>query len=286
MARATGTLYVVATPIGNLEDLSFRALRVLREADYVYAEDTRETRNLLGHYGVRRRLRTYLGGEERKIGEMMALLDEGRSVAIVSDRGMPGVSDPGERIVRAAIDRGHEVVVVPGATAAIAALALSGLPTDRFVVEGFLPKKGRERARRLAELRDERRTVVIYESPTRLARLLEDLARELGSEREAAVARELTKVHEEVRRGTIASLLESFAERPAQGECVVVVAGAGEEASARPGDEGALIRALLDAGMSVSEVARVAATVTGRPRRSMYEVALALARAGGKSPES
>jgi 16S rRNA (cytidine1402-2'-O)-methyltransferase len=221
---AKGTLYLVATPIGNLEDITHRALRVLGEVDVVACEDTRRTRVLLEHFGVRAKTVSYHEHNEReRAAELAALLDAGASVAVVSDAGTPNVSDPGYRLVRAAVERGARVVPVPGPAAFVAALTASGLPTDEFYFGGFLPPRAHARRQRLAALRDLRATLVFYETPHRLAHALAD-ARDALGEREAAVARELTKLHEEIARGRLSELAARFsAEGSARGEMVLVI---------------------------------------------------------------
>jgi 16S rRNA (cytidine1402-2'-O)-methyltransferase len=222
-----GTLYLVGTPIGNLGDVTERAKQTLARVDLVAAEDTRRARKLLSHLRIRAELTTLFEGNER--GRTETLLDalrSGRDVAVISDAGMPGLSDPGYRLVRACADEGIDVRVVPGPSAAIAALVVSGLPSDRFVFEGFLPKKEGERRARLEALATERRTIVLFESPRRVAASLQAIAQALGPERPVAVARELTKVHEEVLRGTASALAASLDEEELRGEVVLVVGGA------------------------------------------------------------
>ena len=220
-------LVLVPTPVGNLDDLTFRALRVLREADVVACEDTRTSGKLLSHYGVETpRLSFHAHNEHARVASLVERMRAGETVALVSDAGTPGISDPGFLLVRAAAEAGVRVEALPGPTAFVPALVASGLPSDRFVFEGFLPhKKGRQT--RLLALADEPRTVVLYESPHRLVKLLGQLAEHLGADRPAAVAREISKLHEEVRRGTLAELAESFGAQPkVRGEIVVVVGGA------------------------------------------------------------
>ena len=221
---ATGTLYLVATPIGNLEDITHRAVRVLAEADVVACEDTRRTRVLLDRFGIKTKTVSYHEHNEReRAAELCAMLEEGRNVAVVSDAGTPGVSDPGFRVVRAAIERGLTVVPVPGAAAFVAALVASGLPTDEFYFGGFLPARRHARRARLEQARALPVTLVFYESPHRLAESLAD-AREVLGEREAAVARELTKLHEEFARGRLGELAARFGgEQAARGEIVLVI---------------------------------------------------------------
>jgi 16S rRNA (cytidine1402-2'-O)-methyltransferase len=219
-----GTLYLVATPIGNLEDITHRAVRVLAEVDLVACEDTRRTRVLLNHYHIRTKTVSYHEHNEReRAGFLGELLEAGRSVAVVSDAGTPGISDPGFRLVNDAIERGARVVPVPGPAAFVSALVASGLPTDEFFFGGFLPARAGERRARLAEVRSLSSTLVFYEAPHRIAQTLAD-AREILGEREAAVARELTKLHEEIARGLLSELAERFRrEGAARGEMVLVI---------------------------------------------------------------
>ncbi len=219
-----GKLYLVATPIGNLEDTSARALRTLQEVHMVACEDTRHTQVLLRRHEIRaKHLTSYTEfNHKRKVAELVGQLDRGWDVALVTDAGTPGLSDPGEQLVRAAIDAGHEVVPIPGPAAAIAALVASGLPTREFTFVGFVEKKSGPRRRLLERLLAEGRTLVLYESPYRLADLLADLAA-LAPEAKVVVARELTKMHEELVRGTAAALAARFAEHRAKGEVTVVI---------------------------------------------------------------
>jgi len=226
-APAAGTLYVVSTPIGNLEDITLRALRILREADIVAAEDTRHTAVLLRAHGIERRLLSYHEhNEAARSRELLEQLKAGRSVAVVSDAGTPGVSDPAYRVVRAAIDEGFPVVPVPGASAVITALVLAGFPSAGFISYGFLPQRGRARREMIDRIVREDRPSVFFESPRRVGRTLADLAALAGS-RAAAVLREMTKMHEEAHRGTLRELAALFGEAPPRGEVVVVVSGVG-----------------------------------------------------------
>jgi 16S rRNA (cytidine1402-2'-O)-methyltransferase len=220
-----GALYVVSTPIGNLEDITLRAIAVLQGVDVVAAEDTRKTGFLLDHLGLRKPLVSYYSQvEERRTPELLRRLDEGKSVAVVTDAGTPGISDPAGVIIRGALARGIPVIPVPGPTALLAALVVSGLPTDRFVFEGFLPvKKGRKT--KWEHLRTEERTIVIYESPFRIVKTVEEVLLYLG-DRPIAVARELTKKFEEVERGSASTVLESLKRKSPRGEYVIIVAGA------------------------------------------------------------
>lgn len=220
-----GVLYIVSTPIGNLEDISFRALRVLKEVTTVAAEDTRHTKTLLAHYGIGTPLTSYHDfNKEEKAPVLLERLKEGHSVALVSDAGTPTISDPGYFLITQALAAGITVVPVPGPSAVLAALAASGLPTDAFVFEGFLPRKSGPRRRLLESLRDERRTVIVFESPHRLRSSLE-LIREILGERRIVLARELTKVHEELLRGTADELLKALGTRTIRGELTLVLEG-------------------------------------------------------------
>lgn len=226
-AAAAGVLYIVPTPIGNLEDITLRALRVLREVNTIACEDTRVTANLLRHFEIptKRLISYFAGNEAARVGGLIALLAGGEDVALTSDAGTPGISDPGTRLVSAAIAAGITVIPLPGANAAVTAVTASGLPTDSILFEGFLPhKKGRQTA--LRRLAVEESTVVLYESPHRIVRTLAELAEHCGADRRAAVCRELTKMYEEINRGTLGELHAEYAGRASvKGEFVVVVAG-------------------------------------------------------------
>ena len=219
-----GTLYLVATPIGNLEDITLRALRVLKEADTIACEDTRHTRVLLDHYGIKTKLTSYHEHNERERAEALSsLLQEGKTIALVSDAGTPAISDPGFRLARLAAERGAQVVPVPGPTALVAALVASGIPTDEFFFGGFLPARSTQRRARLTDVRALNCTLIFYEAPHRIGDSLQD-AREILGEREAAVARELTKLHEEIVRGRLSELAEHFlSANAARGEMVLVI---------------------------------------------------------------
>ncbi len=277
-----GTLHVIATPIGNLEDVTLRALAALREADLLYAEDTRHTRILLDRYGIALRPRSlHAHNEAARCGEALAALAAGKRVALVSDAGTPTVSDPGARLAAEAIAAGHQVVALPGASAVLAALVVSGLPATPFTFIGFLPRKGRERSELLERLRTRPETLVLFESPQRLAATLAELAEAFGARR-ACVARELTKLYEEAARGTLAVLAERFHEG-ARGEITLVIEGATAEqakaAESAPASDEALrerVRALLADGRSPREIADLLRAETGRPRRALYTLALEL----------
>jgi len=281
MSRKTGTLYVVATPIGNLEDITFRALRILREVDLVAAEDTRQTAKLLQHYGIRKFLVSYHEhNERRRTGELMAQLRAGRSVALVSDAGTPGISDPGYELIRACVEEGIPVVPVPGPSAVLAALAASGLATDRFLFAGFIPRKSSDRRRFFEELKEERGTLILFESPERILESLRDLRAVVG-DRRVAVCRELTKLHEEVFRGRISEALAHLEAHPPRGEITLVVEGASpESAEDEKTDED--LRRLLAQGESVRDAAEVVARAYGISRREAYRRALRI-RAEGRA---
>ncbi len=287
MSGQTGTLVLVATPIGNLGDLSPRAVETLRGADMVCCEDTRRTRALLSAAGIpaRGRLRSlHAHNERQRIPEVLAALSEGRTVAVVADAGTPAVSDPGGRLVKAVADAGLQVSAVPGPSAALTALVVSGLPTDRFCVEGFLPRSGAARRRRLDAVVSDPRTSVVFESPQRLASTLAELAMR-APRRPLAICRELTKVHEEVWRGPASTAADLFAGRALRGEVVIVVEGApdaaaggelGPLAGAEPSDEelARAVSAQLGSGRSVRDTADVVADDLGVSRRRAYRVAL------------
>jgi 16S rRNA (cytidine1402-2'-O)-methyltransferase len=272
-----GTLWLVATPIGNLGDLPPRAVEVLSRATLVCCEDTRRTGRLLQHAGVRAQ-RLAVANEHTelsRISEVLEVLGDGGDVAVVTDAGTPGISDPGERLVRAALDAGFEVSAVPGPSADVMALVLSGLPTSRYVFEGFLPRSGRDRAERLAEIAAEHRTVVLYEAPHRIQRTLDDLREACGDERRAAVARELTKLHEEVVRGTLAEVAAAIGEP--RGEYVVVLEGV--PTGSEPADDDtirAALRSELASGATKKQAVASVASTLGAPKKRVYALAIAL----------
>ncbi len=278
-----GTLVVVGTPIGNLGDLSPRAVEALATAAVVYCEDTRHSRRLLTHAGISgvplRSLHEH--NEDDRADEVVAAVAAGRTVALVSDAGMPAVSDPGARVVAAVAAAGLAVTVVPGPSAVLAALVASGLATDRFCFEGFLPRSGRERTERLGAVAAEPRTTVLFESPVRTAATLSDLARACGADRPVAVARELTKLHEQVWRGTLGGAAE-WAAGGVRGEVVLVLAGSPPVEAAEVGDElllAALAEQTAGGARTRGAVDRVAAD-HGVPRRRVYELALQAKQAG------
>jgi 16S rRNA (cytidine1402-2'-O)-methyltransferase len=275
-----GRLLVVGTPIGNLEDLSPRARRVLSESDAIFCEDTRVTAKLASRFGIAARRISCPGPRESsRVEELLERLSRGETVALVSDAGMPALSDPGERLVAAAARAGHEIRVVPGPTAPAAALAVSGLPAVPHVFLGFLPARGGERKRFLRRLAQRAETLVWFEAPHRLRESLEDAAHALGPRR-ACVARELTKLHEEVVRGTLPELAAAFRSRgPGRGEITVVVEGAAvTEASAGQDEVDARIREALAAGEALKGLSKQIARRAGRPAREIYARALELAK--------
>jgi 16S rRNA (cytidine1402-2'-O)-methyltransferase len=275
----TGAVLVLAaTPIGNLGDASRRLVETLERATVLAVEDSRVAQRLLAGLGIANRPRLVTVNEQTergRIGELVALAAEGE-VVLVSDAGMPTVSDPGFALVRGAVDAGVPVTAVPGASAVLTALAVSGLPTDRFVFEGFAPRKAGERARWLADLATERRTAVLFESPNRVAALLAAMVEVLGPERRAVVARELTKLHEEVVRGTVAELA-AWAEGGVRGEVVVVLAGAPVIAASED-DAVAQVLALVRDGVRLKDAAARVGETTGVPKRRLYDAALAARR--------
>ena len=272
-----GTLYLVATPIGNLEDITLRALRVLKEVDLVAAEDTRHSRKLFNHFGIATPLTSYFEHNEAAKGErLLAALRRGESVALISDAGTPAISDPGYLLVRRCREEGVAVVAVPGPSAAVAALSVSGLPTDRFAFEGFLPAKSNGRREAFRRLAGESRTAIFYEAPHRLLAALRDLCAELGEEREVAVARELTKLHEEFFRGDAAAVLEHFSTSGrVRGEIVLLVAP-GEAVAPTETVREALTRLLAGGELPMKEAVRQVARRFKVPGSEVYREALAL----------
>jgi 16S rRNA (cytidine1402-2'-O)-methyltransferase len=268
-----GTLYVVGTPIGNLEDITLRALRVLREVGLIAAEDTRRTRKLLAHYDIHTPLTSYF--EHNKLDKLDTILASLREcdVALVSSAGMPGLSDPGYELIRAAIEAGVPVVPVPGPSALVTALAVSGLPTDSFVYLGFLPRQAAARRRLLRSVADERRTLVAFEAPHRLLKALNDIAAILG-DRPLGVVRELTKMYEEVWRGTAREAIAQFIDHPPRGEFTLVIGGAAEPEQWDEERVRAEIERLLAEGLSRREAIKLVAEASGWSRREVYRIAL------------
>ncbi|HVW58039.1 MAG TPA: 16S rRNA (cytidine(1402)-2'-O)-methyltransferase [Rhizobiaceae bacterium] len=275
-------LYLVATPIGNLGDITLRALETLAAVDILAAEDTRVTRILLDRYGIRKRAVAHHQHNEAESGErLLAALRQGKSIALVSDAGTPLVSDPGYRLVTAALEEGLRVVPIPGASAVLAALAASGLPSDAFLFAGFLPSKAGQRRARLEELKAIPATLIFFESPHRLAECLDSMAAIFGGERNAAVARELTKAFEEIRRGTLAALAEHYAEAGApKGEIVILVAPPQPMEAVDEAETDRLLLALA-AEMATSKAAAEAARMTGQPKQALYRRLIELKEGGG-----
>lgn len=269
----SGILYVVATPIGNLEDISLRALRILREADIIAAEDTRVTRKLLSHYDIHTPITScHEHTNTNKIDEIIEKMLQGQTVALVSDAGLPGISDPGERLIHKAIESAIPVIPVPGANAALSGLIVSGLPTERFVFFGFPPRNKTDRNQFFEELAKQSLTIILYESPRRLAQTLEDIGKHLGNI-SVAIARELTKVHEEVFRGTVWEALDHYASHPPRGEITIV---AHPEAIRRDAPQPSTgweekLRTLIDNGMRPVDAARIVSKEYGLPRKTVYD---------------
>jgi len=269
-----GILYVVATPIGNLEDITLRAVRVLKEVDLIAAEDTRHTLNLLSHYDIRTPLTSYHEHNERtKACQLVERLLQGQNIALVSDAGVPAISDPGYRIIAEAIKAGIQVTPIPGPSALTAVLSVSGLPTDRFVFEGFLPAKKKQRRDRLEALRGEMRTLVCFEAPHRLVESLRDIHELLG-DREVVVAREVSKVYEEFLRGLAGELIDKLAGREIRGELTLVIKGSAGESSVPEDRLKADIRRLKQEGMRVKEIAELLGERYGFSKKEIYRLAL------------
>jgi 16S rRNA (cytidine1402-2'-O)-methyltransferase len=276
-----GVLYIVATPIGNLEDITLRAIRVLKEADVIAAEDTRHTQKLLSKFDIHTPLTSYHDhNKEEKAPVLVARLLEGKNVALVSDAGTPGISDPGYFLINLAVDQKIPVVPIPGATAAIAALSVSGLPTDRFVFEGFLPSKHTARMKRLIELAKEERTLIFYEAPHRIMQALEDMQTVLG-DRKAVLTRELTKVHEQVLRGRIPDVRRQLEAGSMKGEFTIIVEAAASGADrVNISPEEYLKNLILHRGLPKKEAIAVAAHDLGVPKKEIYKIGLTIKEEG------
>jgi 16S rRNA (cytidine1402-2'-O)-methyltransferase len=269
----SGVLYIVATPIGNLEDMTFRAVRILKEADLIACEDTRQTRKLLDHYAIDKPLISYHENNEgRRAEELIARIVGGSTVAQVSDAGMPGISDPGYRVVKLALERGVRVVPIPGASALTAAMAASGLPSDAFEFYGFLPAKAGQRRTALEEMRSTRRTAIFYEAPHRILESLEDVVRILGPQRPVVVARELTKIHEEFIRGTAQEVLEIACGRELKGEITLLIGkGEGAEYRAEEPDLSLRLKQIMrDQSLDEKAALKVLARETGQSKSELY----------------
>lgn len=276
MSRELGKLSVVGTPIGNLSDFSPRGIETLENADYIAAEDTRVTLRLLTHFGIKKPLLSYYKPHEaEKSARILELLAEGKNVALVSDAGMPCISDPGVLLVQRCGEMGIETEVIPGCNAAISAVAVSGIDTARFAFEGFLPVNKRERSERLSEIADLPHTLVFYEAPHKIKQTLSDMESALGGERSAALCRELTKLHEEIIRGQLSELARYYDELEPRGEYVIVVEGrkaAAEEFSAEQAAE--LARGYIKGGEKPSEACKRAAKATGVPKQEIYRIVI------------
>lgn len=268
-----GTLYLCATPIGNLEDITLRVIRILKECHLIAAEDTRHTRKLLSHYDIHTPLTSYHAHNESAKGEiLLEKLMAGQSIAVVSDAGMPGISDPGAALVQRALQQGINVVPIPGASAGLTALVASGLPTARFVFEGFLPANKKGRRRQLARLATESRTMLFYEGPHRLLDTLTDMQQAFG-DRPAVAARELTKKHEQFVRGTLTELITYFSTTPPRGEFTLVVAGCDEELAPNQWDDLSLVehvQQIMAEGKDKKEAIKQVAKLRGIAKREVY----------------
>ncbi len=272
MHTMNGTLYIVATPIGNLEDITLRAVRVLKEVDIIAAEDTRHTQKLLNHYGIKTPVTSYFEHNKAAKGDFLAgRLKEGKDVALVSDAGTPGISDPGYNLVKGAIEAGIRVVPIPGPSAAITALSVSGFPTDIFAFEGFLPAKEKARNDRLETLRREERTLIFYESPQRLLSTLKGI-RDIIGDRNIAILRELTKIHEEAVRGRVSDILEALKNRAIKGEVVIILEGFQEKEF-----KGSIVDELeraVKSGLSMKEAIEAVAKGFGISKGEVYKAGL------------
>ena len=274
-----GTLYVVATPLGNLQDLTLRAADVLRRVEVVAAEDTRHTRPLLSHLGAAPQMLSFHAhSDERRIESLLEILHAGRSVALVSDAGTPAISDPGSELVAAARAAGIDVVPIPGPSAVATVLSAAGLPADRYLFLGFVPRKGSERTRLLARAAQEEWSVVFFEAPNRVVALLEDLAEVCGDGRRVTIGRELTKLHEEIVAGTLADMAGYYTKSEPRGEFTVVLEGTGQPAAApdRSAEAAELARRLLAEGHSRRVVAQQVATELGLARNAAYRLVTGL----------
>jgi 16S rRNA (cytidine1402-2'-O)-methyltransferase len=272
---AAGILYVVATPIGNPGDITLRAIEILRDVDLIACEDTRRTGTMLAAHQIKKPLISHFEhNEERRVPELVERMRAGERIALVTDAGTPAISDPGYRLVRAAHEAGIRVTAVPGASAAIAALSISGIATNRFTFEGFLPSRDSSRRNALDALANESRTMIFYEAPRRLADTLADMAHAFGENRNAAVVREITKTYEETIRGSLAQLAEHFGHTDALGEIVIVVEGAPENPAADSSSLNLTVDDLIEAGLSLKQATAVIAKLTGASRRELYQEAL------------
>lgn len=269
-----GVLYICPTPIGNLEDITLRTIRILGEVDLIAAEDTRHTIKLLNHYDIKKPLTSYHEHNIKEKGtELIEKLSSGQNIALVSDAGMPGVSDPGQELIRQAIDEGVEVIALPGATASITALVISGLSTEKFIFEGFLSSKKGERKKELAKIKEYTKTTIIYEAPHRLMNLLEDMEEVLG-DRQISISRELTKKYEETFRGTASQALEKFKDSGVKGEFVIIVDGNHEEKEVQEIDIGLLLEKYIDEGLTKKEAVKKVSEEYNIPKNLVYKVSI------------
>lgn len=280
----TGILYIVGTPIGNLEDMTFRAVRMLQTVDVIAAEDTRHTGKLLHHFQIKTpQISCHQHNIQSRIPSLIERLQQGQTIALVTDAGMPCVSDPGYELVKACVAAGIQVVPIPGATAAITALAASGLPSDRFCFEGFLPTKGKARRDRLQLLQQEPRTMIFYEAPHRLRQTLADFVAVMGTTRGIVVSRELTKLHETFWQGTLQEAMAYFTATEPRGEFTLVLAGAVVLPDAIPTEQDVIaeLRELLGKGVPRSQASKEVAKAFNLPRRDVYQLALTLIQPDG-----
>jgi 16S rRNA (cytidine1402-2'-O)-methyltransferase len=273
-----GTLYLVGTPIGNLEDMTFRAVRILQDVDLIAAEDTRHTGKLLQHFQITTPQVSYHEhNTHERLPELLKQLQTGKTIALVTDAGMPGISDPGYELVKASVEAGIKVVPIPGVTAGITALCAAGLPTHRFVFEGFLPASGQARQQRLELLQTESRTLILYESPHRLRQTLQDLSEYLGNQRDIVLARELTKMHEEFWRGSLEEAIVHYTYHEPKGEFTLVIAGAtAQQLVFSEEDLKTELLQIMAQGVSRSQASRQLAQLTKLSRRKLYQLALSI----------
>ncbi|WP_353095575.1 16S rRNA (cytidine(1402)-2'-O)-methyltransferase [Tissierella praeacuta] len=271
-----GILYICPTPIGNLEDITLRTIRILGEVNLIAAEDTRHTIKLLNHYDIKKTLTSYHKYNIKEKGiELIEILNGGQSIALVSDAGMPGISDPGRELIKQAIDEGIEVIALPGATASITALVISGLSTDKFIFEGFLSSKKGERKKELEKIKEYRQTTIIYEAPHRLISLLEDMA-DILEDRQISISRELTKKYEETFRGTVVEALEKFQGSGVKGEFVIIVDGNHEEKQAEEIDIALLLEEYISEGCTKKEAVKKISEEYNIPKNLVYKESLKL----------
>ncbi len=273
-----GTLYIVGTPIGNLEDMTFRAVRILQNVDLIAAEDTRHTGKLLQHFQVKTPQISYHDHNRcQRLGELLEKLHQGSAIALVTDAGMPGISDPGYELVKACAEENINIIPIPGVSASITGLSVSGLPTDRFIFEGFLPTKAKERQAKLEEFTRESRTIILYEAPHRVRQTLQDFVEIFGSEREIVLARELTKLHEEIWRGTLANAILYYQDKEPKGEYTIILGGVAETPLVLSEDAlKAELQELLKQGLTRSQATRQLSQQTSLPRRQLYQLSLTL----------